>query len=218
MRDHRTGDAGRSARALESRRPPVQRRDRSRRAEAGREALPQVRAAGGPYRRQQPADQPRLPDDHRQRPAAAQAEGHGRGPRPLRAQLDPGHRRAAGSGVARRTRAQRRGFRPDARPLGRAVGPLPGAAAARAVHASGRAGLRRRHADRPAIAARPRDRGTRGARGAVGRGPACRAAVVRRFDQPRLRPVCVRARRLAAAPRIQGPGRKRARRGADAGR
>ena len=84
-------------------------------------------------------EQPRVPDDDRERPAAAQDQGHADGPRPVHGQLHARARRPAGSGLPLRHPEERRGFRPDPRPLGRSVGPLRGDAVLRPVDDARRA-------------------------------------------------------------------------------
>ena len=86
---------------------------RPRSAAAGRGRLPQARAAARSDRGEQLPGEPRLPDHDRQRPAAAQDQGHADRPRPLRGQLDARDRRHVRS--RRRTSASRETTRTSAR-------------------------------------------------------------------------------------------------------
>ena len=115
LRDHQHGHAGRPARAHEPRDAPLQRLRRPRAccrpvAIGYRKHVPQLVQDG---HRQLPRE-PRVPDDHRERPAAAQDQGHADRPRALHGQLDARHRRHPRPRL--RTSASRRTTRTSARP------------------------------------------------------------------------------------------------------
>ncbi len=115
---HRETGCTRSVRARQSRDLQIQRCRRSRRAQAGRQGLPESSAAIRRDGRLQFHGQHQLPRGDRQRPAAGQVQTGAARHRPAAAQHDAGYRRPVRSCEQSGPRQERRGFRTDARQMG----------------------------------------------------------------------------------------------------